>query len=105
MQQDIRNQMGQATAGFERDLNIANWDAGRQALSDYYGAATGQGALDIGTLTALQQLQNAQTGATNYQQGIQNMSNPQGGYSGGVPFSPAVSSVWPSWLPKPPGVQ
>jgi hypothetical protein len=79
MQQDIRNQMGQATAGFERDLNIANWDAGRQALSDYYGAATGQGALDIGTLTALQQLQNAQTGATNYQQGLNGMTSGSSG--------------------------
>lgn len=103
MQQDIRNQMGQATAGFERDLNIANWDAGRQALADYYGAASGLGQLDVGTLTALQQLQNAQTGSSNYYKGLQGMNSPSGGYGGGLPFQPLISSVTPSWLPLPGG--
>lgn len=101
MQQDIRNQMGQATAGFERDLNIANWDAGRQALADYYGTNAGIAGIDIGSLSAMQQLQNAQTGSTNYQRGINSMSSGSGGYSGGLPFQPLISSVTPSWLPLP----
>jgi hypothetical protein len=101
MQQDIRNQMGQATAGFERDLNIANWDAGRQALADYYGAATGERAMDLGSLAGLQQLKNYQQAGNAYQQGLQGMNTGSGGQ---IPFAQAVSSVWPSWLQKPPGV-
>lgn len=99
MQQDIRNQMGQATAGFERDLNIANWDAGRQALADYYGTNAGIAGIDIGSLAAMQQLQNAQTGSTNYQRGINSMSSGSGFSSGGLwnqvnpltsPYSPVA---------------
>lgn len=62
MQQDIRNQMGQAQAKYSRDMTIADWDAKTKALADYYGAYQQQAGLGIGTPAALQQLQNVQTG-------------------------------------------
>jgi arginyl-tRNA--protein-N-Asp/Glu arginylyltransferase len=60
MQQDIRNQMGQAQAKYSRDLTVADWDAQRQALADYYGIYQQQAGTGIGTLSALQQLLIAQ---------------------------------------------
>lgn len=60
MQQDIRNQMGQAQAKYSRDLTVADWDAKRQALADYYGIYQQQAGTGIGTLSALQQLLIAQ---------------------------------------------
>lgn len=56
MQQDIRNQMGQAQAKYSRDLTIADWDAQRQAMADYYGNYYQQAGLGIGSLSALEQM-------------------------------------------------
>jgi hypothetical protein len=60
MQQDIRNQMGQAQAKYSRDLTVADWDAQRQALADYYGLYQQQAGLGIGTMSGLAQLLIAQ---------------------------------------------
>lgn len=73
MQQDIRDQMGRATAGYQRDLTIADWDAKRQALADYYQTMGGERGILIGTPLAMQQLQNIQKGFNQYQNSLAGM--------------------------------
>jgi hypothetical protein len=71
--QDIRNQMGQAEANLSRDLVIADWDAKRQALADYYSAATGERAGVLGTQAGIEQLANTSRGFDQYQQYLRGM--------------------------------
>lgn len=84
MQQDIRDQMGRATAGYQRDLTIADWDAKRQALADYYNTMQGERGIRMGTPLAQQQLANTQQGFSAYDKSLKGMSG-GGGSSGGAP--------------------
>jgi hypothetical protein len=66
MQQDIRNQMGQATANFNTDLTAKNWDAQTQALQNYYQGLQNERGGVVGTLGGLQQQVNTETGFNQY---------------------------------------
>jgi hypothetical protein len=66
MQQDIRNQMGQATANFNTDLTAKNWDAQTQALQNYYQGLQNERGGVLGTLGGLQQQVNTETGFNQY---------------------------------------
>lgn len=93
MQNDIRNQMGQATANYNRDLTIANWDAQQKALNDYYGAlGTERGGI-LGTLAGMQSLQNTQSYGSQYLNALKNMQSANNQSGGSIPY--------PNWLPQP----
>ncbi len=92
MQQDIRDQMGRATAGFQRDLTIADWDAKRQALADYYGFAGGERGTAIGTIMGGQQLDNIAKGYAAQQAGFNQMQQMNQGTGPQLPY--------PGFLPQ-----
>lgn len=62
MQNDVRNQMGQATANFNTDLTAKNWDAQTQALNNYSDIVNLNRGGILGSLAGLQQQTNIDKG-------------------------------------------
>lgn len=103
LQQDVRNQMGQAEANLSRDLIIADWDAKRQALADLGGFATSERAGILGTQAGIEQLANTNRGfdqsssilkgmGQNQDPGfLYRLANPQMMF--GLPEAPGSSSI------------
>lgn len=73
MQTDIRNQMGQAESNLARDLTIADWDAKRQALMDFYNTLATERGVRVGTEITGRQMGNVSTGYNQYQSGLRSM--------------------------------
>lgn len=100
MQQDIRNQMGQAESNLARDLTIADWDAKRQALSDLAGFTTSERAGILGTQAGIEQLDNVKRGFDQYTAGLNKMG--QGGNDPGFLYRLANPQMMLG-LPEAPG--
>jgi hypothetical protein len=79
MQNDIRNQMGQAQANMSRDLVISDWDAKRQALADLAGFTTGERGGILGTHAGIEQLANTNRGFDQYGRALGGMGQGGGG--------------------------